>query len=125
MKFCFLPLCLATAMTAPALRAQDFAGTKELRLVHGDLGSPQAKIVVVKDKAKIEKLLGTIKLVRKNPSACDHIQHAVFVKEKGEITVSLCEHCFDVGKNTYVMPPDFYKLYTAYWEEGSAAGSPK
>jgi hypothetical protein len=109
-------------MTFPALAAQDFTGTKEVRLIHGDLGSPQAKIVVVKDKAKIEKLVGTIKLVKKTPCACDHIQYAVFVKEKGEITVSLCDHCFDVGQDTYVMPPEFYKLYTAYWAEGSAAG---
>ncbi len=38
------------------------------------------------------------------------------------------EDCFDIGKNTYVMPPEFYKLYTAYWQEGSAtepAESPK
>jgi hypothetical protein len=125
MKLCFLPLCLAAAMLAPAPAAEDFSGTKELRLIHGDLGSPQAKIVVVKDKAKIEKLLATIKLVPKIPCACDHIQHAVFVKDKGQITVSLCDHCFDVGQNTYVMPPAFYKLYTAYWDEGSAAGSSK
>jgi hypothetical protein len=26
-----------------------------------------------------------------------------------------------VGKNTYVMPPEFYKLYTAYWQEAAAA----
>ena len=76
--------------------------------------------MVITDKAKIEKLVATIKLEKKVPCACDHIQHAVFVTDKGEITVSLCDHCFDVGKDTYRMPPEFYKLYTAYWQEASA-----
>lgn len=107
-----------------ACAAEDFTGTKEVRLIQGDLGSPKAKTVVMTDKAKIEKLLGTIKLEKKEPCACDHINHAVFVKDKGQITVSLSDHCFDVGKNTYVMPPAFYKLYMALIREASAATVP-
>ena len=123
MRTLFAVFCVATAMAAPNWAAEDFTGTKELRLVNGDLGSPKAKTVVITDKAKIEKLLATIKLEKKEPCACDHIQHAIFVKDKGEITVSLCDHCFDVGKATYRMPPEFYKLYTAYWREASAPQS--
>ena len=119
MKTLFAVFCVAAALAAPAWAAEDFTGTKELRLVHGDLGSPKAKTVVITDKAKIEKLVATIKLKKKEPCACDHVQHAIFVKDKGEITVSLCDHCFDIGTHTYVMPPEFYKLYTTYWQEAS------
>ena len=42
------------------------------------------------------------------------------IKDKEEIKVSLCDHCFDIGQKTYKMPPEFYKLYTAYKKEGSA-----
>jgi xylan 1,4-beta-xylosidase len=112
---------LAMAAAVPTWAAEDFAGTKEVRLIQGDLGSPKAKTVVITDKAKIDKLLGTIKLTKKEPCACDHINHVVFVKDKGQVTVSLCDHCFDVGKNTYVMPPEFYKLYMALVQEASAA----
>jgi hypothetical protein len=108
-------------LVSSAWAAEDFNGTKEVRLIQGDLGSPKAKTVVITDKAKIEKLLGTIKLTKKEPCACDHINHAVFVKDGGQITVSLCDHCFDVGKNTYVMPPTFCKLYMALVQEASAA----
>ncbi len=128
MRASFLTFCVVLALAIPTWAAEDFTGTTEVRLIHGDLGSPKAKIVVITDKAKIEKLVATIKLEKKVLCACDHINHAVFVKEKGDITVSLCDHCFDIGEKTYVMPPEFYKLYTAYWQEGAAtqpAESPK
>lgn len=121
MNASFTTVLLAIAAAAPAWTAEDFTGTKELRLIQGDLGSPKAKTVVVTDKAKIEKLLGAIKLTEKEPSVCDHINHALFVKDGGQVTVSLRDHCFDVGKNTYVMPPEFYKLYMALVQEASAA----
>ena len=120
MKTALTALWLTMLMVVPTWAAEDFTGTKEVRLIHGDLGSPKAKTVVITDKAKIEKLVATIKLEKKVPCACDHIQHAVFVTAAGEITVSLCDHCFDVGKATYRMPPEFYKLYMAYWQEASA-----
>jgi hypothetical protein len=121
MKIHAVTIAALWVLFSSACAAEDFTGTKEVRLIQGDLGSPKAKTVVITDKAKIEKLLGAIKLTKKEPCACDHINHAVFVKDKGQITVSLCDHCFDVGKNTYVMPPEFYKLYTAYWQEAVAA----
>ena len=121
MRTSILTLCLVATLIVPIWAAEDFTGTKQVRLSHGDIGSPKAKTVVITDKAKIEKLVATIKLEEKVPCACDHIDHAVFVKEKGEITVSLCDHCFDIGKATYRMPPEFYKLYTSYWQEASAA----
>jgi len=120
MKIHAVTITALLVLVSPARAAEDFTGTKEVRLIQGDLGSPKAKTVVITGKAKIEKLLGTIKLTKKEPCACDHINHAVFVKNKGQVTVSLCDHCFDVGKNTYVMPPEFYKLYTAYWQEAAA-----
>jgi len=121
MNASFTTVLLAIAAAVPAWAAEDFTGTKEVRLIQGDLGSPKAKTVVITDKANIEKLLGAIKLTKKEPCACDHINHAVFVKDKGQVTVSLCDHCFDVGKNTYVMSPAFYKLYMALVQEASAA----
>ena len=104
MKTLFTLLSMAMALPAPAWAAEDFTGTKEVRLIHGDLGSPKAKTVVITDKAKIEKLVATIKLEKKVPCACDHIQHAVFVMGAGEITVSLCDHCFDIGKAASTCP---------------------
>lgn len=120
MKMCTITTGVLIVLATATWAAEDFTGTKEVRLIQGDIGSPRAKTVVVTDKAKIEKLLGAIKLEKKVPCACDHINHAVFVKGKGEITVSLCDHCFDVGKNTYVMPQAFYKLYTSLVQEAAA-----
>ena len=117
MRIFAIATSVVVVLAAAAWAAEDFTGTKELRLIQGDLGSPKAKTVVITDKAKIEKALGTIKLKRKEPCACDHVDHAVFVKDTGEITVSLCDHCFDVGQNTYVMPPEFYQLYRAYTQD--------
>jgi len=117
MKTLFAAICLAIALPALTWAAEDFSGTKEVRLIHGDLGSPKAKTVVMTDKAKIKNLVGAVKLEKKVPCGCDHIDHAVFVNEKGQITVSLCDHCFDIGKDTYRMPPEFYKLYLAYAQE--------
>jgi acylphosphatase len=124
MKAFLVTLGLTLALAYPVWPAEEFTGTKELRLIHGDLGSPKAKTVVITDKAKIAKLVATIKLEKKEPCACDHIDHAVFVKDKGEITVSLCDHCFDIGMDTYQMPPEFYKLYMAYTQEVSATAKP-
>jgi acylphosphatase len=120
MKLSLFTSCVVLVLASSTWAAEDFTGTKEVRLVHGDLGSPRAKTVVITDKAKVAKLVAAIKLDKKEPCACDHIDHAVFVKEKGEITVSLCDHCLDIGKNTYRMPPEFYKLYTVYSQEGPA-----
>ena len=120
MKNIVITISLLGFLTAPTWAAEDFTSTKEVRLIHGDVGSPKAKTVVITEKAKIDKLLSTIKLEKKVPCACDHIQHAVFIKEKGEVTVSLCDHCFDIGTKTYVMPPEFYKLYMAYSQKDPA-----
>lgn len=124
MRPILVTLGLALALACPVWAAEDFTGTKEVRLIHGDLGSSKAKTVVITDKAKIAKLVATIKLEKKEPCACDHIDHTVFVKDKGQITVSLCDHCLDIGKNTYRMPPEFYKLYMAYTQEASATTKP-
>ncbi len=114
MKRSFLAFSIVIALAARAWAAQDFTGTKEVRLIHGDFGNPKATTVVIKDRAKIEQLVAAIKLEKKEPYACDHIDHAVFVKGNGEITVSLCDHCFDIGKDSYRMSPEFYRLYTSF-----------
>ena len=121
MKVSFITLFVAISLFAPTGVAEDFTGTKEIRLIQGDPGSPKPKTVVITDKAKIEQMVGAIKLEKKEPRVCGHIDHAVFVKDKDEITVSLCDLCFNIGKNTYRMPPQFYKLYTAYMRDGTAA----
>ena len=55
-------LSLAIALPGSAGAAEDFTGTKEVRLIQGDLGSPKAKTIVITDKAKMEKLVTTIKV---------------------------------------------------------------
>ena len=59
---------LVVGLAVPGLAAEDFTSTKEVRLIHGDLGSPKAKTVVIADKAKIEKLVATIRLEKKCPA---------------------------------------------------------
>ncbi len=114
MKPMYILLYIAVALLSSGATAEDFTGTKEVRLIHGDLGSPKATTVVIRDRTKIDQLVAAIKLEKKEPYACDHIDHAVFVKGKGEITVSLCDHCFDIGKDSYRMSPEFYRLYTSF-----------
>ena len=49
MKTIAVALNLLLVLAAPTWAAEDFTGTKEVRLIHGDLGSPKAKIVVITD----------------------------------------------------------------------------
>jgi hypothetical protein len=65
MNASFMTTLLAMAAAAPIFAAGDFSGTREVRLIQGDLGSPKAKTVVITDEAKIGTLLGTIKLTKK------------------------------------------------------------
>jgi beta-lactamase regulating signal transducer with metallopeptidase domain len=113
-----------TATSQPA--AGEFSGVKEIRFSRGIPGNLTGKTVTIKetikDPAEIDWLLATIKLEEKNPSGCRHLESAVFVKDKGNIEVSLCEHCFDFGGKTYRMPTGFYQLFKAYLGDSVAWG---
>jgi len=91
--------------------AGEFGGIAEIRLSRGVPGSPTAEAVTIKEPATINELVATIKLEKKNPCACLHLESAVFVKDTGEIKVSLCDHCFDFDGKTHVMPAGFYALF--------------
>jgi phosphatidylserine/phosphatidylglycerophosphate/cardiolipin synthase-like enzyme len=112
-------LLLGSLAAAPASAAEEFADVKEIRLIQSNPGGSTPKTVIIRDKAKIEQFVGAIQLEKKAHTVCDHIDRAVFVKDKGEIAVSLCDRCFDIGKNSYKMPPAFYQLYTACVSEAA------
>ena len=119
----FTTLCLVAVLTSVVRGNEDFKGVKEVRLGRGDPANPKSTSVVIADPAKIAQLVATIKLEKKPPCACDHIEWATFVKDKSEIKVSLCDHCFDIGRDTYTMPDEFYKLFTAWLNDGKAAAA--
>jgi hypothetical protein len=69
MKIFAITTGVLVVLAVPTWAAEDFTGTKEVRLIQGDLGSAKAKTVVITDNAKIKKLLGTINLEKKEPCA--------------------------------------------------------
>ena len=88
-----------------------FAGTTKIVLVKDLEKDPAKKSVEIADAGEIAKVLATIKLKAKEPCLCDHIERAVFTTPKGDVSVSLCDHCFDFGGKTYKMPVEFYALF--------------
>ncbi len=105
-----------TPATEPA--ASGFTGVKEVRLSR-EAAAGKVRALVITDMGKIERLVGTIKLEKKEPCACEHLESAVFVTDAGEIKVSLCDHCFDFGGKTYRMPAEFYRLFQTYLSEAA------
>ena len=67
MKSLAIAVSLLVLVATSTSAAEDFTGTKEVHLIHGDLGSPKAKTIVITDRAKIAKLVATIKLEKKEP----------------------------------------------------------
>ena len=88
--------------------------------------------ISIKDKEQIAKILKTIVLEKKLPCACEHTWIVLFKKEKSQIYVHFCDHCFDIqdkGKNyLYKMPKAFYKkfkkLLKEYKEKSNKSVSP-
>jgi hypothetical protein len=63
------------------------------------------------DQAQVRRLVSSIHLEWKGPCKCDHIHGAILQGPVESISVSFCDHCFDVGTNYYAMPKKFYRQF--------------
>lgn len=76
------------------------------------------KSFAVTDQADVQRIVGSIRLRRKDPCPCAHLHEATFQKPEGNVRVSFCDRCFDVlagqtsasheGATLYEMPKEFY-----------------
>lgn len=93
-----------------------FRGVK--KIIFRDGYCPVSRDREITEPSEIAAILRTIRLISKEPCECVHVQEAVFIGGKETITVSLCDHCFNVerkGRVTlYAMPPAFYRLFTGF-----------
>ncbi len=106
-------LVLSADCSRAAAPEDVFAGTTKIVLTKDLEKDPAKKTVEIADKAEVAQFLGTIKLVAKEPCACDHVERAAFATPARVVTVSLCDHCFDFDGKTYKMPAEFYELFQA------------
>jgi hypothetical protein len=122
------PLMIVGMMLAAAIGADaagPFSGVKEIRLSRDVPGSPKTETVTIKEPTKVAELLATIKLEKKRyASGCLHLESAMFLKDNGEIKVSLCEHCFNFDGKTYLMPSGFYSLFQKAFPKSVHLDSP-
>jgi hypothetical protein len=101
-----------------------FKGSKEI------VFTTQGKLRVIDDQPyeyeqisilssnDIARIVSTIQLNPKPQCKCGHLNKAVFDAPSGRITVSFCDHCFDIldqsnrghsiGTRHYEMPKEFY-----------------
>jgi hypothetical protein len=80
----------------------------------------------ISDKTEIEKLTKTISLVPKEPCPCEHSDLACFRKEKSEIWVNFCDHCFVIPSagQEYVMPKAFYQEFQRLLNNQGTSNTP-
>ena len=71
----------------------------------------EEKRFTVIDQPQIRRLVSAIHLEWKGPCHCEHLHGAIFQGPAESITVSFCDHCFDVGTNYYAMPKKFYSQF--------------
>jgi hypothetical protein len=69
------------------------------------------KRITVSDQAQVRRLVSSIHLEWKGPCKCEHLQGANFQGPVESMSVSFCDHCFDVGTNFYAMPKKFYSQF--------------
>ena len=114
------PACVlawaALLLTGCSAAENVFAGTTKIELAKDLQKGKDARRVVVTDPAEIARLVDAIRIEKKNPCACDHVESAAFTTPKGVVTVSLCDHCFDFGGKTYKMPAEFYRLFESHFK---------
>ena len=114
-------LCLAgvVVVTLPlwlghASRREDFASATSI--VVRDIYSKRS--VTISDPGTVQAITGAIKLEPKERCMCDHSLEADFKTASGVVSVSFCDHCFDVAKpglyTTYEMPPAVYSRLKPY-----------
>ena len=112
-------LAALTAVWAWRRAVPVFSGTAAITFTER-LDTPEKKITVT-DAKEVQRIVGTIHLVRKRACSCSHIHEATFEKPTERIEVSFCDHCFAVlgtKKNgwypnvrDYWMPKEFYSEF--------------
>jgi len=110
-------LVLSVGVSCGGAPEDVFAGTTKIVLTKDLQKDPAKKTVEIVDKAEIAEFVAAIKLEKKAPCLCEHVESAVFTTPARAITVSLCDHCFDFDGKTYAMPAGFYKLFNQHFKE--------
>lgn len=97
-----------------------FSGTEAITFTERGVDEPDKKISVT-DPKEVQRILGTIRLARKDPCACSHVHSVTFQTPTDRVEVSFCDHCFAVlgaKKNgwypnvrDYSMPKEFYSAF--------------
>lgn len=111
-------IVVSLAFAWPSIRAWTaFTGTIAITFTERGFGEPD-KSIVITDVKEVQRLLGTIRLSRKQTCDCSHIQNVIFQKSKKQVEVSFCDHCFDIlgpkrngwysKVREYSMPNEFY-----------------
>ena len=73
------------------------------------------KRFTVSDQAQVRRLISSIHLEWKGQCKCGHSHKAIFQGPVESVSVSFCDHCFDVGTNYYAMPKRFYRQGRIPW----------
>lgn len=94
--------------SAPEFEAFIRAATN---VVFMELRTGGGKPVTVSDASQIRDLTSAIRLKPQPPCKCKHIHAAIFQGPSGGLGAYFCDHCIDVGTNTYTMPKPFYDQF--------------
>jgi hypothetical protein len=90
--------------------------------------SGQGRKVVLEKPEQIRALLSCGTLVKEPPCRCAHLEMVTFHGKQGNVTASICEHCFDILNGNKVdcfsMPPGFYALFQEHMGLPHAADAP-
>ena len=81
---------------------------------HGD-GTGSVKRIKVTRPEHIKQLVGSLNLVPKKRCNCLHDWKVTFIRAEGNITASICDHCFNLSgsgvSGSFSMPPAFYRMF--------------
>ena len=96
---------------------------KEIDYSLSGMGSNVWKQFKVSDSNELHRIVSMTSLSPKQPCKCAHDHEVEFQSLSAVVSVSFCNHCFDVydGKNAsnYAMPKEFYAEYQQFAESFS------
>jgi hypothetical protein len=106
-------LCLVARADMPSPDNLDQFQDVSAITVVSERSERQKVAVVVSNSIEIKGIVDGIILKPKVPSPCKHTDSALFQTKQGVITVSFCDHCFDMAVGdqytSYEMPPLLYE----------------
>ena len=100
-------------------------GADRVELVFDPHREPEPARRIITDSQEIRRLVSLIQLERKDPCACSHVEMVIFRRGGATLEVCICDHCFDVMRNSsvtrgwagFAMPAAFYAEYQKYKAE--------